>query len=119
MADAVWKPRDGAPIEPIDALMRAARQLIPLAQSVETTGGRCSKTLSLDLADWGNPLEVTVNCTLGRQTAFAGRASLEFLFSGSIGGARQYRTFTGQALLDVGTGAVLAMEFDVRLAAQA
>jgi hypothetical protein len=111
VVDTVWKPREGVPIEPLEMLIRAARQLIPLAQG-EQNGGQFTKTLSLDLADWGNPSEVTVRCAVGRQSTFAGRTAVEYLFAGSLTGGVQYRSFRGQAFLDVDTGAVLAMEFD-------
>ncbi len=109
MSDPVWQPREGVPVEPRETLIRAARQLMPLVQQ-EQSGGTFTQTLMLDLADWGNPSEVKVHCTVGRRVNFVGRNALEYLFDGSIASAVQYRRFGGQAVLDIETGAVLDID---------
>jgi len=110
VSDPVWQPRAGAPLEPLDMLIRAARQLLPLAQQ-EHSGGAFTKTLTLDLAEWGNPSEVTVRCSVGRPANLAGRTAIEYLLDGSLSSAVQHRSFRGQAVLDIETGAVLDIDF--------
>jgi hypothetical protein len=110
VSDPVWQPRADVPVEPLETLIRTARQFIPLAQQ-EQSGGSFTKTLTLDLADWGNPSEVTMHCAVGRRSTFAGRTALEYLFDGSLASAKHYRSFRGQAVLDVESGAVLNIEF--------
>lgn len=111
MIEAVWEPRAGTPVEPLEMLIRAARQLIPLAQQ-EPNGGEFTKILTLDLAAWGNPAQATIRCRVGRRSTFNGRSALEYLFGGSLAGAGQHRSFRGQAFLDIDTGAVLAIDFN-------
>jgi len=105
---SVWQPREESPIEPLDALIRAARRLLPAVQA----NGAFSKSFTLDLGDWGERAEVALSGALGSRSSFAGRTVVAYVFNGSIAGAGQQRRFGGEAVLDLETGAVLAMEFD-------
>ncbi len=105
---SVWQPREDSPIEPLDALIRAARRLLP---GVQGQGG-FSKSFLLDLGEWGERAEVALSCTLGTRSSFAGRNVVAYVFNGTVAGAGQPRRFGGEAVLDLETGAVLAMEFD-------
>jgi hypothetical protein len=112
--DTVWQPREEPPVDPVETLIRAARRLLPGIQRETQEGkGAVARGFTLDLGEWGERAEVALSATIGARANFASRSVVAYLFNGSLTGIGQPRRFGGEALIDLETGAVLAMEFDM------
>ncbi len=110
MVEQVWQPRQGVPSEPVETLIRAARNVLPLAQGPDTLTGSIRRKFILDLAEWGNPAEVSLRCALQGVGEFGARKVLSYAMAGEVAAVGALRRFTGTAKVDVATGAFLDIE---------